>query len=329
MKVGMVGLGKMGSQMSMRLIKGGHECIGFDVDKENVRKASEQGTTPARDFSELIKPLPTPRVVWMMVPAGDVTEDVINDLAGRMSAGDILIDGGNSHYKDTVRRAGLLQRRKIHFVDVGTSGGTWGLARGYCLMIGGDKNDVALLDPIFKTLASGTRSLSEESRQSSNLRPVDLGYLHCGPVGSGHFVKMVHNGIEYGIMQSFAEGFDILKNSDSDGLPDDRRFSLDLAAIAEVWRHGSVVSSWLLDLAALSLAKDPELSNFVGFVHDSGEGRWTVQAALEEGVPAHVLSASLFARFRSRQEHTFGEKLLSALRNEFGGHIEDVPPGVS
>jgi 6-phosphogluconate dehydrogenase len=257
-----------------------------------------------------------------MVPAGDPTEKTVLALAKLMEPGDIIIDGGNSYYKDDVRRAKLVKEKGIHYVDAGTSGGIWGVERGYCLMIGGEEETVKYLDPIFKTLAPGHGDIPRTPGREKKGGTAEEGYLHCGPSGAGHFVKMVHNGIEYGLMQAYAEGFDIFKNANSKDLPDDHRYDLNLADIAEVWRRGSVISSWLLDLSAMALLEDQTLSNYTGFVHDSGEGRWTIMAAIEEAVPADVLSASLYARFRSRQEHTFGEKLLSAMRYKFGGHVE-------
>jgi len=257
-----------------------------------------------------------------MVPAGQATEQTVNDLAARMNSGDIIIDGGNSYFKDDARRAGELREKKINYMDVGTSGGVWGLERGYCMMIGGPEETARHLDPIFKTLAPGRGEITRTPGREKIAGTVEDGYLYCGPSGAGHFVKMVHNGIEYGLMQAYAEGFDIFRNANSDQLPENIRYDLNLADIAEVWRRGSVVSSWLLDLTAMALIEDPELKSYSGFVQDSGEGRWTIQAALEEAVPAEVLSAALYTRFRSRQEHTFAEKILSAMRKKFGGHIE-------
>jgi len=258
--------------------------------------------------------------VWVMLPAGEVTEQVVRDLAGMLEKGDVVVDGGNSFYKDDVRRAKTLAERGIAYLDVGTSGGVWGLERGYCLMIGGEKASVDRLEPVFRTLAPGRGSVAPSPGRQGGA--AEEGYLHCGPAGAGHFVKMIHNGIEYGLMQAYAEGFDILRNAGSESLPSEQRFDLNLPEIAELWRRGSVVSSWLLDLSARALAADPRLEQFVGHVHDSGEGRWTVDAAIEEEVPAGVLTAALYARFRSRRDHTFGEKLLSALRAQFGGHVE-------
>jgi 6-phosphogluconate dehydrogenase len=257
-----------------------------------------------------------------MVPAGDATERTVNDLAARLEPNDIIIDGGNSYFKDDVRRSKALREKQINYVDVGTSGGVWGLERGYCMMIGGPKETVEHLDPIFKTLAPGRGNIPRTPGREKIPGTVEDGYLYCGPSGAGHFVKMVHNGIEYGLMQAYAEGFDIFHNASTEQLPADIRYDLNVADIAEVWRRGSVVSSWLLDLTAMALVEDPKLENYTGFVQDSGEGRWTIQAALEEAVPAEVLSAALYTRFRSRQEHTFAEKILSAMRKQFGGHLE-------
>jgi 6-phosphogluconate dehydrogenase len=322
MQIGMVGLGKMGANMARRLMKGGHECAVFDLDPARVGEMEQEGAKGATDLPTFIGLLAKPRVVWMMVPAGDATDSTVQKLAEQMSIGDTIIDGGNSHYKDDVRRAKSLLTRGIHYADVGTSGGVWGLERGYCLMIGGEKEVFERIEPIFKTLAPGKGTIPETPARPENQGTADKGYLYCGHVGAGHFVKMIHNGIEYGLMQAFGEGFDILKNADSKELDPELRYDFDVAEIAEVWRRGSVVSSWLLDLAAFALVENPTLSNYTGFVHDSGEGRWTIQAAIEEAVPCDVLSSSLYARFRSRQEHTFSEKMLSAMRNKFGGHVE-------
>ena len=281
----------------------------------------------AVDLEDMVSKLAAPRTVWLMLPAGDATEAVIQQLAGLLGPGDTVIDGGNSFYKDDIRRAQALKAKGLHYVDVGTSGGVWGLSRGYCLMIGGEKSVVDRLDPIFRTLAPGAGEIARTHRPDGADPRAELGYIHAGPVGAGHFVKMVHNGIEYGLMQAYAEGFDILRNKSSQELPEDQRYDLDLTDIAEVWRRGSVISSWLLDLTASALAGDAKLANYSGAVADSGEGRWTIEAAIEEAVPAEVLSAALYARFRSRQEHTFGEKLLSAMRFGFGGHVEGPPLG--
>jgi 6-phosphogluconate dehydrogenase len=322
MQIGMVGLGKMGANMSRRLMKGGHECAVFDLDPAKIAEIERDGAKGAMELPKFIALLEKPRVVWMMVPAGEATENTVNRLASLMEAGDTIIDGGNSYYKDDVRRAKALLPKGIHYVDAGTSGGVWGLDRGYCLMVGGEKEVFARLEPIFKTLAPGIGTIPKTPARPENQGTADHGYLYCGHIGAGHFVKMIHNGIEYGLMQAYGEGFDILKNANVKDLEPDLQFDLDIADIAEVWRRGSVVSSWLLDLAAFALIENPTLANYTGFVHDSGEGRWTIQAAIEEAVPADVLSSALYARFRSRQEHTFSEKMLSAMRNKFGGHTE-------
>ncbi|HUC43689.1 MAG TPA: decarboxylating 6-phosphogluconate dehydrogenase [Candidatus Sulfotelmatobacter sp.] len=328
MQIGMIGLGRMGGNMAKRLIRGGHEIVGYARDAAGIEQCVKDGGKGTTSLDDLVGTLRPPRVAWVMVPAGAATEEVVTDLAKRMRAGDTIIDGGNSMYKDDVRRAASLREAGIHYVDVGTSGGVWGLARGYCLMIGGDKDVVARLDPIFKTLAPGKGTIDRTpGRESIAASTAEDGYLHCGPAGAGHFVKMIHNGIEYGLMQAYAEGFDILKNADSDQLDPAHRYALDCREIAEVWRRGSVVSSWLLDLTAQSLAESPTLAEFTGAVSDSGEGRWTLMAAIEEGVPAAVLSDALYVRFRSRHDHTFGEKLLSAMRNKFGGHVEPKASG--
>jgi 6-phosphogluconate dehydrogenase len=322
MQIGMVGLGKMGANMARRLMKGGHECVVFDLDPARVTEMEQEGAKGATDLPTFMNLLERPRVAWMMVPAGDATENTVAKLAELMHEGDTIIDGGNSHYKDDVRRAKSLLTRGIHYADVGTSGGVWGLERGYCLMIGGERKMFERLEPIFQTLSPGMGDIPKTPARPENQGTADKGYLYCGHVGAGHFVKMIHNGIEYGLMQAFGEGFDILKNANSKELDPELRYDFDVAEIAEVWRRGSVVSSWLLDLAAFALVENPTLSNYTGFVHDSGEGRWTIQAAIEEAVPCDVLSSSLYARFRSRQEHTFSEKMLSAMRNKFGGHVE-------
>ncbi|MBV8120092.1 MAG: decarboxylating 6-phosphogluconate dehydrogenase, partial [Alphaproteobacteria bacterium] len=277
---------------------------------------------PSQNLADIVKQLSVPRAAWVMLPAGHITDETIVELSELMSADDIVIDGGNSFYQDDIRHAELLKPKGIHFVDVGTSGGIWGFERGYCMMIGGDKKVVDHLDPIFKTLAPGRGNIDRTPGRDRRDPRAEDGYLHCGPVGAGHFVKMVHNGIEYGVMQAYAEGFDILRNVSSPAVPENRRYQLELPDVAEVWRRGSVISSWLLDLTAIALAADPQLSQFTGQVADSGEGRWTVQAAIEEAVPAEVLSSALYTRFRSRQDHTFAERILSAMRHEFGGHQE-------
>jgi 6-phosphogluconate dehydrogenase len=324
MQIGMVGLGRMGGNMARRLMKGGHQIVAYARNPASVKPLASEGATGTTMLDDFAAKLSAPRVAWVMVPAGAPTEQVVTDLAERMEPGDTIIDGGNSFYKDDVRRMKMLRPKKIHYVDVGTSGGVWGLERGYCLMIGGEKDAVAPLDPIFKTLAPGMGQTPRTPGREKLGGTAEHGYLHCGPSGAGHFVKMVHNGIEYGLMQAYAEGLDIFKNASSPNLEPDLRYDLDLPDIAEVWRRGSVVSSWLLDLTAQALVENPSLSNYTGVVQDSGEGRWTIMAAIEEGVPADVLSASLYARFRSRQDHTFAEKVLSAMRYKFGGHLE--PP---
>jgi 6-phosphogluconate dehydrogenase len=321
MQLGLVGLGRMGGNMVRRLMRGGHRCVVFDQDPERVRESVEEGAVGTASLEELVGRLDPRRVVWVMVPAGDPTEQVVRQLGELMKAGDILIDGGNSYYKDDVRRAKALQPKGIHYVDVGTSGGIWGLQRGYCLMIGGEPGVVEHLDPIIRTLAPETGGIPRTpGREEAGT--AEEGYLHCGPHGAGHFVKMIHNGIEYGVMQAYGEGFDILSNAGSPTLALDLRYQLPLAEIAEVWRRGSVIASWLLNLVAIALAQDPTLSRYTGYVEDSGEGRWTILAALEEAVPADVLMTAVNVRFRSRQEHVFAEKMLSAMRYEFGGHLE-------
>jgi 6-phosphogluconate dehydrogenase len=322
MRLGMVGLGKMGANMTRRLVRGGHELVVTDLSADNVKKLAGEGAIASASLDDFVGKLAKPRVAWLMVPAGTPTEQTVQALAQRMQAGDILIDGGNSYFKDDVRRSRQLKEKGIHYVDVGTSGGVWGLERGYCMMIGGPKEAVQQLDPIFKTLAPGRGDISRTPGREKMPGTAEDGYIYCGPSGAGHFVKMVHNGIEYGMMQAYAEGFDIFKNAVSQELPEEHRYDLNLADIAEVWRRGSVVSSWLLDLTAMALAESPTLAEYNGFVQDSGEGRWTIQAAIEEAVPVDVLSAALFVRFRSRQEHTFAEKVLSAMRQKFGGHLE-------
>ncbi len=322
MQLGMVGLGRMGANMVRRLMKAGHGCVVYDADPEAVRRLSDEGATGSTSLPDLAAKLALPRAVWVMVPAGEATEQTVTALAKLLSPGDILVDGGNSHYKDDVRRAAALAGKEIFYCDAGTSGGVWGIDRGYCLMIGGPKEAVARLDPVFRTLAPGRGEIPRTPGRKGGQGAAEEGYLHCGPPGAGHFVKMVHNGIEYGLMQAYAEGFDILRNAGSGEIPPEHRYDLDLREIAEVWRRGSVVGSWLLDLAAMALQEDPGLSGYTGFVRDSGEGRWTVQAAVEESVPADCITAALYARFRSREEHTFAEKVLSAMRYKFGGHLE-------
>jgi 6-phosphogluconate dehydrogenase len=322
MQLGMIGLGRMGANMVRRLMRNGHQLVVFDRTPTTVKLLTGEGATGASDLDDFVAKLQKPRCAWVMVPAGKPTEDMVQELARRFEKGDIIIDGGNSYFKDDARRAQEIEARGIHYVDVGTSGGIWGLDRGYCLMIGGEKKAVEHLDPIFRSLAPGKAGIEESRGRTGKKSTAVDGYLHCGPAGAGHFVKMIHNGIEYGIMQAYAEGFDIFKNASSKELPENIRYNLDLADIAELWRRGSVVASWLLDLTAIALAEDPQLASFKGFVQDSGEGRWTIFAAIEEAVPADVLTAALYTRFRSRQEHTFAEKVLSAQRSKFGGHVE-------
>lgn len=321
MQIGMVGLGKMGANMTLRLMREGHQCVVYDRNPEQVAALVEMGATGAVDLKDFANKLAPPRAAWLMVPAGNITEQAVTDIAAHFKPGDTIIDGGNSYYKDDVRRAQLLQERNIHYIDAGTSGGVWGLERGYCLMIGGEKDAVSRLQPIFRTLAPNHDSVVPTAGREPGSGGED-GYLYCGPPGAGHFVKMIHNGIEYGLMQAYAEGLDILRNANASHLPEHHRYDFNLADITELWRRGSVVSSWLLDLTAAALLESEDLSNFTGFVQDSGEGRWTVQAAMEENVPAEVLTAALYTRFRSRQEHTFAEKVLSAMRQQFGGHAE-------
>lgn len=314
MQIGMIGLGKMGANMAERLMKGGHTCVGYDLNADNVKKLESQGATGAHTLAELAEKLESPRVVWVMVPAGKPTDDTIHKLADVLHKDDIVIDGGNSYYRDDFKHAEFLKTKGIQFMDIGTSGGVWGKDRGYCLMVGGTPEAFKICEPIFKTLAPGVGEIERTKGRSGMSSASEHGYLHCGPVGSGHFVKMIHNGIEYGVMQAYAEGFDILKGSNE--------FNLDLKEIAEVWRRGSVIGSWLLDLTAIALQGDPALAKYSGNVADSGEGRWTIQAAIESGVSAEVLSTALFKRFRSRQDHSFAEKMLSAMRFQFGGHVE-------
>ena len=326
MQLGMVGLGRMGANIVRRLIRDGHSAVVFDRDPNPGIALTTEGAAAAGSLTELVEELVPPRIIWIMLPAGSATETAVEELASLLSPGDTIIDGGNTFWKDDIRRARILAAKSIYYVDVGTSGGVWGLERGYCLMIGGEKAIVDRLDPIFRSLAPGAGAI-ETTRGRENRDPrASEGYLHAGPNGAGHFVKMIHNGIEYGMMQAMAEGFDILKNANSTNLPPQHRLDLDVGDIAEVWRRGSVITSWLLDLTASALAEDGALSSYSGHVSDSGEGRCTVEAAIEEAVPAEVLTSALYARFRSRQDHTFAEKVLSAMRKGFGGHTE---PGKS
>jgi 6-phosphogluconate dehydrogenase len=322
MQIGVVGLGRMGANIARRLMRNGHACVVYDRDPGPGGQLTGEGAKAAASLGELVQALAAPRVLWVMLPAGATTEAAVTELSGLLSAGDTIIDGGNTFWKDDIRRARELKAKGLHYLDVGTSGGVWGLERGYCLMIGGEKAVVERLDPIFAALAPGKGGIpATTGRRERDLRP-EQGYLHAGRCGAGHFVKMIHNGIEYGMMQAMAEGFDILKNAGSPRLPEDLRLAIDVADVAEVWRRGSVITSWLLDLTAAALAEDASLAGFSGHVEDSGEGRWTVQAAIEEAVPAEVLTSALYTRFRSRQDHTFAEKVLSAMRKGFGGHVE-------
>jgi 6-phosphogluconate dehydrogenase len=322
MQLGMIGLGRMGANMTRRLMRGGHQMVVSDLSPEAVKQLVGEGAVASSSLNDLVSKLTPPRAAWIMVPAGDPTDKTVLALLDGMQAGDTIIDGGNSYFKDDVRRTKICAAKGVQYIDVGTSGGVWGLDRGYCMMIGGPKEAVQRLDPIFKTLAPGRGDIPRTPGREKIAGTAEDGYIHCGPSGSGHFVKMVHNGIEYGMMQAYAEGFDIFKNATSKELPEDIRYDLNLADIAEVWRRGSVVASWLLDLTAMALIESPTLSEYSGFVQDSGEGRWTIQAAIDEAVPAEVLSAALYTRFRSRQQHTFAEKILSAMRQKFGGHVE-------
>ena len=334
MQLGMIGLGRMGANMVRRLIKGGHQCAVFDVSPKAVADLAREKAVGASSTADLVRKLEKPRAVWLMVPAG-VVDKTIADLTPHLESGDILIDGGNSYYVDDIRRAKALASQGIHYVDVGTSGGVWGLERGYCMMIGGPVTAVRHLDPIFKTLAPGAGDIPRTPGREKIGGTPELGYLHCGANGAGHFVKMVHNGIEYGIMAAYAEGMNILRHANAGEQqhatdaettplrdPELYCYDLNLRDIAEVWRRGSVIASWLLDLTATALTQDPALDNFAGRVSDSGEGRWTIKAAIDEAVPAPVLSTALYERFSSRGEATFADKLLSAMRYEFGGHVE-------
>jgi len=322
MKIGIIGLGRMGGNIALRLMKHGHECVVYDANPKSTEAIAAKGATGAASLADMAGKLSTRRIAWVMLPAGKITEDTVTELGTLLEKGDIIIDGGNTMYKDDIRRAKTLKEKGITYIDIGTSGGVWGLERGYCMMIGGEAEAVKYIDPILVALAPGLGTIPRTPERGTRNPTAEQGYLHCGPAGAGHFVKMIHNGIEYGMMQAYAEGFDILKNKNSKELPEDQRFDLNMGDIAEVWRRGSVVSSWLLDLTAQALAKDEALDAFSGDVADSGEGRWTIDAAVEEAVPVPVLAASLFARFRSRQSHTFGEKMLSAMRFGFGGHVE-------
>jgi 6-phosphogluconate dehydrogenase len=334
MQLGMIGLGRMGANMVRRLQRAGHQCVAFDRNAESVKQVTRDGTTAATSLDDLVKKLQTPRAVWLMVPAA-VVDATLQELAGKLEPGDIVIDGGNSYYIDDIRRAKELDAKSLHYVDVGTSGGVWGLERGYCQMIGGEKQIVEHLDPIFKSLAPGRGDISRTPGREKVPGTAEEGYLHCGPSGAGHFVKMVHNGIEYALMAAYAEGLNILKHANAGSgarevdaettplrNPENYRYDFPLADVTEVWRRGSVVASWLLDLTAISLLEQPSLEKFSGRVSDSGEGRWTILAAIESTAPAPVLTASLFQRFVSRGEDDFADKLLSAMRFQFGGHME-------
>jgi 6-phosphogluconate dehydrogenase len=322
MKLAMIGLGKMGANMARRLVRGGHEVVAFDLDFARAQSLASAGMQPARTLDDVARALAPPRVAWVMVPAGAPTEHVVSELGAHLQAGDVVVDGGNTFFKDDVRRARALAEKGVRYCDVGTSGGVWGLERGYCLMVGGEREAFELLQPALRTLAPG-RGAIERTPGRERLDPnAEEGYLHCGPVGAGHFVKMVHNGIEYGLMQAYAEGFAVMQGAAKEELPEDQRYELSMPDVAEVWRRGSVVGSWLLDLTARALAESPALEEFSGHVNDSGEGRWTVQTAVEEAVPLPVITAALYARFRSREERSFADRLLSAMRKQFGGHQE-------
>ena len=334
MQLGMVGLGRMGGNMVRRLLKGGHSCVVFDVAPQAVQEFTKHGAVGAASLGDLVAKLDKPRAIWLMVPVAFV-DATIDKLLPSLEPGDILIDGGNTHYIDDIRRAKALAARNVHYVDVGTSGGVLGLERGYCMMIGGERDVVQRLDPIFATLAPGAGSIERTAGRANVNSTAERGYLHCGPNGAGHFVKMVHNGIEYGIMAAYAEGFGVLRGANAGKHareadaetaplrnPEHYQYEIDVADVAEVWRRGSVISSWLLDLTAVALADDPALAKFEGRVSDSGEGRWTIQAAIDEGVPAPVLTTALYERFSSRGNATFQDKILSAMRYQFGGHLQ-------
>ena len=334
MQLGMVGLGRMGANMVRRLMKDGHECVVYDVNADAVKELAGEGAAGSDSWDDFVAKLDTPRAAWLMVPAAFV-DSTAKELSDRMDEGDTLIDGGNSYYHDDIRRAGELKPKGIHYVDVGVSGGVWGLERGYCQMIGGENDVVERLDPIFRSLAPGIGDIDRTEGRTGDPSPSEMGYLHCGPNGAGHFVKMVHNGIEYGIMAAYGEGLNIIKHANVGSQeqeadaettplrhPELYRYDIDTAEVAEVWRRGSVIASWLLDLTAIALKRDPELANFTGRVSDSGEGRWTAIAAIDEGVPAYILTNSLFERFESRGEGDYAGKIMSAMRMEFGGHHE-------
>ncbi len=335
MQLGMVGLGRMGANLVRRLMAGGHTCVVFDVDPKAVAALGAEGATTSTDMDDFVSKLSAPRAAWVMVPAGDITSSTVSALAERMAPGDTIIDGGNSYYRDDIARAAALAPAGIHYVDVGTSGGVWGLERGYCLMIGGEAEVVSRLGPLFETIAPGVGSAPRTPGRTGDPIPAEQGYLHCGPNGAGHFVKMVHNGIEYGMMAAYAEGLNVLRNANAGATkrtadaetaplehPEFYQYDLNLPEVTEVWRRGSVVASWLLDLTAEALAASPDLAQFSGRVSDSGEGRWTAIAAVEEGVPAPVLASALYSRFASRDLDHFANQVLSAMRSEFGGHAE-------
>jgi 6-phosphogluconate dehydrogenase len=335
MQLGMVGLGRMGANLTRRLMRDGHDLVAFDVSPEAVQRLQSEGATGASSLDDFVGKLKKPRAVWVMVPAGEITERTVRDLAGRLDEGDIVIDGGNTYYRDDIRRAGELSEKGIHYVDVGTSGGVFGLERGFCLMIGAEDAVFVHLEPIFLTIAPGVDAAERTPGRSADPTPAEHGYLHCGPVGAGHFVKMVHNGIEYGLMAAYAEGLNILKNAnagkaqreqDAETAPLEEpqfyQYDIDTTEVAEVWRRGSVVGSWLLDLTAAALVESPDLKEFSGRVSDSGEGRWTSIAAIDEGVPVPVLTSALYSRFASRDLDDFANKVLSAMRKQFGGHAE-------
>ncbi len=335
MQLGMVGLGRMGANLVRRLMRAGHECVVYDVSADAVKALVDDGATGAGSLEEFVQKLNVPRAAWVMVPAGELTEKTVDDLAALMDSDDTIIDGGNTYYRDDMRRAKELSERQIHYIDCGTSGGVWGLDRGYCLMIGGDQEAVQRLAPLFEAIAPGVEAAERTPGRKGDAAQAEYGYLHCGPAGAGHFVKMVHNGIEYGIMAAYAEGLNILRNADAGSVtreedaetaplehPEYYRYDIDIASVAEVWRRGSVIASWLLDLSATALFESPDLKDFSGRVSDSGEGRWTAIAAIEEGVPAPVLSSALFSRFGSRDLDHFANQVLSAMRKQFGGHAE-------
>jgi len=322
MQLGMIGLGRMGANIVRRLSRAGHTGVVYDRDPKPGEALAKEGATAAKSLEDVVAKLAAPRAIWVMLPAGAATESTIDALVPMLSKGDTIIDGGNTYWRDDIRRGKALAEKGLHYLDVGTSGGVWGLDRGYCMMIGGATDAVMRLDPIFSALAPGKGSIPLTQGRDARDSRVEQGYMHAGPCGAGHFVKMVHNGIEYGLMQAYAEGFDILRNADAEGVAPEHRFTFDLADVSEVWRRGSVITSWLLDLTANALTQEEKLDSYSGFIEDSGEGRWTLQAAIEEAVPAEVLSAALYTRFRSRQQHTFAEKIISAMRKGFGGHVE-------